>query len=285
MFLQKGFQLLNDIQGFHLGGKIPDELHGQGVRQAQLEEGSIRREGVSGVLVGDGRGNDAGLAAVQLHPVQRRGAAVLLQGGQRVLHLGVVHHGVGGGGYVLAGVAGVGGNRAFLPFTEAHQALGVGHPGGGAEEHRQVEPLGDLIGRLHEVQALLGVGGLHHGQLGGLGVVAVVLLILGGVHTGVVGGDDDKPAGDAVIGRGEDGVRRHVHPHVLHGAQGPDTGNAGSVGHLCGNFFIGGPLAVEGVLVLGQVLEDLRTGGAGVGRADLYPGFIRTPGNGLVARQ
>ena len=47
--------------------------------QAQPEERSIRRESVPGILVGDGRGDHASLAAAQLHPSQRTGAAVFLQ--------------------------------------------------------------------------------------------------------------------------------------------------------------------------------------------------------------
>ena len=284
LVFHEAVELLNDIELFDLGGKLADEIHGQRIGEAQLEERGVRREGVLGVFIGDGGGNDADLAAIEIHAVERRCAAVFLQSRQRGLHLGMVQVGVGGRGDVLAGVARIGRDGLLGALAEADKALGVGDAGGGAEKHRQVELLGDLVCSLHEVQTLLRVGGLDHGELGGERVMAVVLLILRGMHTGIVGRDDDKAAGDAVVGSGEDGVCRHVHANVLHGAHRPDARDAGAVCHLGSHLLVGSPFAVEVVTVLGEILEDLRAGGARIGRADLHSGFVGAAGDGLVTR-
>ena len=156
-------------------------------------------------------------------------------------------------------------------------------PGGGAVQHRRVEQLGHLAGQGHEVLALLGVAGLHHGDLGGPGIVAVVLLILGGMTAGVVGGDHDERSAHAHVTGGEQGVGGHVQAHHLHGAEGPGTGDGRAVGHLGGHLLVGGPLAVYVVLILGQIFQNFRAGGAGVGGTDFDPGLIDAPCGGLVA--
>ncbi len=283
LILHEALQLLDHVELLHLGGEVADQVHGQGIGQAQLQEGGILREGVLGVVVGDGGGDDADLRAVHLHAVQGASAAVARQLLQVLLHLGVVHVGVGGGGNVLAGVAHVGSRLVLGALTEGDDALGVGHTCGGAVQHGHIELLGDVVGRLHEVQALLGVGGLDHGDLGRAGIVAVILLVLGRVHAGIVRGDDDEAAAHAVVGRREDGVRRHVHAHVLHGAQAAHAGDAGAVSHLRGHLLVGGPLTVQAVLILGQLLKDLGAGSAGIGGADLHARLVGASGNGLIA--
>ena len=60
----------------------------------------------------------------------------------------------------------------------------MGDAGGQPQDDRGVELLGELVGKLGEVTTFLAVGGLHHGDLSGPGVVAGILLVLGGVHAG-----------------------------------------------------------------------------------------------------
>ena len=81
-----------------------------------------------------------------------------------------------------------------LPLAERRRRPGVADPGRGAQEHGRAEPLGDLEAEHREVLGLLGVGGLEHRDLGEPGVVPGVLLVLRGVHAGVVGHDDHQPA-------------------------------------------------------------------------------------------
>ena len=191
--------------------------------------------------------------------------------------------GTGRRGGVFLRVALVGLGVHFLPLAQLHDALGVAHPGGHAEQHRDVEGFADVIRLLHEIHALLAVRRLHHGQLGELGVIAVILLILGGMQVRVVGGYDDEPAVDAQIGGGEHGVRRHIDAHVLHGAYRPHAGDGRAVGRLQRHLFIGRPLAVQHLFILGQVLKYLRAGCAGVGRAEFYTGLVSPPGHRLIA--
>ena len=287
LVLHKRLQLLDDIELLHPGGKVPDQVHGQGEGQAQLQEGGPLREHLLCVFIGDGGGDHAHLAVAHFQLVQAvfqgTGAAVFSQLLQALLYDGMVGIGVGRGAHELADVAGIGGVGVLPALTELHQALGVTDPGGGAVQHRRVEQLGHLAGQGHEVLALLGVAGLHHGDLGGPGIVAVVLLILGGMTAGVVGGDHDERPAHAHVTGGEQGVGGHVQAHHLHGAEGTGTGDGRAVGHLGGHLLVGGPLAVYVVLILGQIFQNFRAGGAGIGGTDFDPGLIDAPCGGLVA--
>ena len=70
---------------------------------------------------------------------------------------------------------------------------------------------------LDEVLGLRAVGRLQHRDLGELGVVAVVLLVLRAVQGRVVGGDQHQAALDARVRGGEERVGGHVDAHVFHG--------------------------------------------------------------------
>ena len=168
-------------------------------------------------------------------------------------------------------------------LAELHQALAVADPGGGAVEYRGVELLGNVTGQGHKILALLGVAGLHHGDLGGAGIVAVILLVLGGMAGGVIGGDHHIGPIHTHIASSKQGVGSHVQAHHLHGAEGPGPGHGRTVGHLGGHLFIGSPLAVDLLAILGQVFQDLRAGGSGVSGTDLDTGLIDATGGGLVA--
>ena len=286
LVLHEGLQLFDDVQLLHLLGEVADQVHGQGIGQAQLQEGRTLGEHFLGVLIIDGGGDDAHLAVTQLQLVQavlqRGGAAVLGQLHQTLLHQRMVGVGVGRCADVLAGVALVLGRHMLGALAELHQALGMADAGGGAVQHGGVELLGDLAGQLHEVLALLGVGRLHHGDLGGPGIVAVVLLVLGGMAGGVVSGDHHIGAVDAHVTGGEQGVGSHVQAHHLHGAERAGAGHGRAVGHLGGYLLVGRPLAVDVLAVLGQVLQDLRAGRSGVSGTDLDTGFVDATGGGLV---
>ena len=287
LILHEGLQLFDDIQRLHLGGEVADEVHGQGVGQTQLQEGSTLGEHFLGVLVGNGSGDNAHLAVAQLHLVEAifkgAGAAVLLQLLKSLLHQRMVLESIGGGADELTGVAGIGLGGHLGALTELHETLGVAHAGGGAVQHGRIELLGDLAGQLHEVLALLRIAGLHHCHLGKTGIVTVVLLVLRGVAAGVIGGDDDVAAANAHVGCGEQGVGSHVETHHLHGGQCAGTGHGGAVGHFRTHLLVGSPLAVDSLAILGQVFKDLGAGRTGVGRADLDTGFIDAACGSLVA--
>ncbi len=98
-----------------------------------------------------------------------------------------------------------------------------------------------LEGQPGELLALLGVGRLQQGELGELGVVAIVLLVLGGVHFRVVSRNQDQAAVDAGVGEGEQRIRSHVDPHVLHGHQSAPAAERGADADFQGHLLVGRP--------------------------------------------
>ena len=163
-----------------------------------------------------------------------------------------------------------------------HEALGVRGASGGAEQHRGVEALGELVGGDHEFLGLAAVGRFQQRDPGELGVVAVVLLVLRAVHAGVVRRDDHDTALQTHVGRGEERVGGHVQAHVLHADQCPAACHRGPDAHFHGHLLVGRPLAVD-VVVVGERLEDLGAGRARIGRGQLDPRLPGSARDSLVA--
>ena len=281
--LHEAVELFDDIELIDLGGKVTDKLDGQRVCQPELEEGGVLGESVLCVLIRDGRGDDADLSAVYLHAVERRSAGIFFKRLHILFELGVIHHRVCRGGDVFARVAHILRHRALLACAEGDKALGVRDSGRRAQQHGHIELFGYLIGRAHEVKALLRIRGLDHGKARCARIVPAVLLILGGVHARVVRDDDNEAAAHAVVSCGEHRVGRDVQTDVLHRAQAAHTGKACPVCHLGRDFLVRRPFAVQIVLVLRERLEDLGAGRAGICRAHLYTGFIRAARKGFIA--
>ena len=110
-----------------------------------------------------------------------------------------------------------------------------------------------------------------------------VLLVLGGVHAGIVGHADDHAGVDPRVGDGKQGVGGHVHPHVLHDAGAALACQGGAEGHLHGHLLVGGPLAVD-LVVPGGLLGDLRTGGARITGNQAASGLVQPPGHRLISQ-
>ena len=125
--------------------------------------------------------------------------------------------------------------------------------------------------------------GSNRGTSSKAGIVAGVLLVLRGVHARVVCHAGHKPALHADVAQRHEGIGSHIQPHMLHGHNGARPGQGGSGCHLEGHLLIGGPLAVDFRTVLGQVLQDLGGGGAGIARADRNTGLVGPTGYGLIA--
>ena len=249
----------------------------------QLEDRGFLPKDLLHILVGGAGGDDAQLGVPHLNPVQIAGLGVLGQAAHPVLHHRVAADGIARHHYILGDVLLIGTLRPLGPGAGLHDGLGVGHPGAHLQDHRSVELLGDLIGPPGEGQGLGGVGGFQHGQLGGDGVVPGVLLVLGGVHPRVVGHRDDHARIDTGIGHSEQRVSGHVESHVLHGAEGPLSCQAGAESHLHGYLLIGGPLTVN-IVEFGGLLGDLGAGGAGVAGDHAAARLVKSPGNGGVAQ-
>ena len=283
MVFDDGVQLLHHHQLVHFGGKVPDELHGQGVGHAQLQHGDGVAEDLLHILIGGGGGDDAHLGAAHLYAIDGGGLRPLLQLAGALLQKGVAADGVARHHDIFGEVLLIGDAGPLFPHSQLHQGLGVGHPGTHLQQHRGVELLRQVVGQLGKLQGLGGVRGLQHGDLGGDGVVAGVLLVLRGVHPRVVSHADDHAAVHAGVGHGEQGVGGHVQAHMLHAAEGPLSRQAGAEGHLHGHLLVGGPLAVDFGELHG-LLGDLGAGGAGIAGDHAASRLIQPTGNGGVAQ-
>ncbi len=113
--------------------------------------------------------------------------------------------------------------QSGVTLTECDDRLAVGDPRAAAQHYRRIESLGEVEGQPGELLALLGVGRLEHRQLGELGIVAAVLLVLRGVHLRVVGGHQDQAAAHPGVGKREQRVGRHVDADMLHAGNRPGS--------------------------------------------------------------
>ena len=160
----------------------------------------------------------------------------------------------------------------------------VTDPGGRSEQHRRAVFFRVCKGVLDHFIGFLRGGGIKHRQLCELGEVPGILLGLGGDGPRIVCGNDDHAPLDAYIGKAHQRVGRHVQPYLLHGDQGacPGVGCAGS--HLQCSLFVDGPLYIYGaVIALGNRLQDLRRGCAGVSCHQVYAGVQCAHGDGGIA--
>ena len=123
-------------------------------------------------------------------------------------------------------------------------------PGGGPEDHRKTELLGEGEGVPHHIVRLLDRCRVEAGEPGKVRVAPGVLLVLGTVRKGVVCGEDDKPAGHPGVCARHQGIGRHVQPDVLHGAECPEAAPCSGERVLEGDLLVCGPLHGEGTLLL-----------------------------------
>ena len=177
--------------------------------------------------------------------------------------------------------------RPGRQFSQGHGAPGMVHPGGGAQQHRDLELLGEGEGRQGHGFGFLGGGRLQHGQSRQLGVIAVVLLVLTGKEGRVVGADNHHAPLDPHVGQGHEGVGGHIEAHVFHGAQHPPAAGRGPRRHLQGHLFVGGKFELEVGLPGNPItpVADFRGGSPGVGGHQGHPGFQGAPDNGLIPQE
>jgi len=97
----------------------------------------------------------------------------------------------------------------------------------------------------------------------------------------IVGRDEDERAGDAGVGRGEERVRRDVHPDVLHRDEGPRAAERRPEADLQRHLLVRRPLGAAAEA--GEGLEDLGGGRAGVAGAEVHPGVERRGRDRFVA--
>ena len=113
--------------------------------------------------------------------------------------------------------------------------------------------------------------------------MAAVLLVLAGMHGRVVRHAHHKAAVHAGIRGGEQGIRGHVEPHVLHGGERPGAREGRAHGAFQRHFLVGRPFGVH-FAELRYLLGDLGGGSARIGGHVLNARLPKAPGNGLVAK-
>jgi hypothetical protein len=113
---------------------------------------------------------------------------------------------------------------------------------------------------------------------------AVVLLVLRGVHAGVVGAHDDQPPVHAREREGHERIGRHVEAHVLHGDDGAPAGQRSPNGGLEGDLLVDAPLGMD-ALEMGGRLEDLGGRRARIPAGETGPSAHGAVGDGFVPRE
>ena len=227
-------------------------------------------------------GDDADLRSAHFHPVHRRRLGVLRESLRAGFNDGMALDCIAGHHDVLRDVLFV----SFLrngALPGLHHGLGMGDPGTHLQKNRCIELLRDLISQFRKFQGLGGIRRLQHGNLGRDGVMAAVLLVLGGMHARIIRDADDESRVHTGVGHGVKRVRRHIQSHMLHCAERTLSGQAGAEGRLHGHFFVRSPLTVDLVVLYG-FFGDLRTGSSRVAGDKAASRLEETAGNGLVAQ-
>jgi hypothetical protein len=195
---------------------------------------------------------------------------------------GIARAGIRGDHHVLARVQ----RRSELaidlrPLPDIDGRSGMTDAGRDTEHDREVELLAQLIGSRGEGIGLRAVGRLDDGNLRRPAVVPAILLVLRGVHIGVVGCDEYKTPLDTGIGEGEEGVGGNVKPDVLHSDERTRTGQRRADGGLERALLIDGPLDMRDT-ERGKRREYLRRGCAGITAAEVDTGLPRPARDGFI---
>src|SRR6266545_327515 len=279
---EERISLLDDEAALDRGGEGADLLERERVDGLELEEARAGG-GLARVERRDAGGDDPELAVARDADVERRRLGEGLELLELPAELAVRRAGVGRNHDAPDDVALEGGGLRGDRRAAGHDRLPVADAGRHAQEHRQLEPLGELERREREVVGLLRVGRLEHRERRRDGVVPVVLLVLRGGHPGIVRGDDDERAGDAGVRGGEERVGRDVHADVLHRHERPRAAVGRAEPDLERDLLVRGPLRPPAEPR--EVLEDLGGGGAGVDRPEVHTAVERRGGDRFVARE
>ena len=286
MVLDDGIQLFDDHEAVNASGKFLDQGLGQGVDHTQLEDGCLVAKDLLDVAVASTRADDTERGVTHFHTVEGRRLGICHEAASAGLYLGVAANGVGRSHDELLGVLLVGLDGHVHAILHRDQALGVCNAGAHAQQNGGVKFLGESKSGHSHLACLGGVGGLQHGHLGGDGVVAGILLVLRGVHTGIVGHAQYKTAVDAGVGHGVKGVGGHVQTNVLHGASRARACERCTEGDLKGDLLVGCPFAPQvGAIaaIFGGKFGDFGGGRSGVAGNEAATCLVQTAGNGLVA--
>ena len=115
-------------------------------------------------------------------------------------------------------------------------------------------------------------------------MVTAVLLVLRGVHAGIIRYANDHTRVHTGIGHSIEGISRDIEAYVFLRAERTAAGQTGAKGRFHGYLFIGSPFAID-VIELHCFFSDFCTGGTGIAGNEADAGFVQTAGYSLVAQQ
>ncbi len=104
----------------------------------------------------------------------------------------------------------------FDPLAQLDRAHRMADASGQAHQNRGIEVLAQTKSGDHQVFGFLAIGWLQAGDASKLGESAVILLVLAGVHSGVVGRDDHQSGFGAGHRCVHESVGSDVEPDMLH---------------------------------------------------------------------
>jgi len=130
-------------------------------------------------------------------------------------------------------------------LTDRDQCLDVVDARGHAQDHRYLEFLRELEGRLGHLVGFLRIGGFEHRQVGKAAPVARVLFILRRRKPHIVSDGDHQAADHAGQRQRHQGIGGDVHADMLHAAERTRAGIGRADRHFQRHFFIDRPLGIE----------------------------------------
>ena len=132
----------------------------------------------------------------------------------------------------------------------------MGHAGGDTHQHRQFLLLRVFKGDRHHVVGLLLVRGFERRNHGKLTIEARVLLVLRGMHRGVVGHQNNEAAVDASHTAINKRVGTDVESYMLHTNQGALTHERHTQSGFHSRLLVGAPTAVHAAFLRQGITLD-----------------------------
>ena len=181
-------------------------------------------------------------------------------------------------------MSGIARRRDFAEFDHSAQ---VRHAGCGAQHDGHTQLVREPECRDGHILHFLSGGGCKQRQAEQAAVMTVILFVLAGKQTGVVGIVDDQRALDADIGQRAERIGGHVQPDVLHGSQAVQTGHGRACGSFHGDFFIGSEFHAEGRMGLELEKQCANFGRRSprIGAGKIESGFIGAPYQSFIAHE
>ena len=269
--LHDGLSLFEDQQRAAFGGDAPHEVAGQRVlrdlqHRVRASVGVVLHQ----VVVCDAAGDDAQPFVRTFRAgIERAGGGLLLQPGVILQQRLVPHARVSRHQHPLAGLFGMAQRVFGACLARLDRGPRMGHAGRQPHQYRNPVTFREVEGGLRHFVCLLLIRRFEGRHEGEFPVETRILLVLRRVHRGVVGRHDYQSAVGPGHRRVDEGVGRHVQPHVLHADQRALAGERHAERLLHGRLLVRRPGAVytpfcgEGMLL--DVFRDFGRGCARIG--------------------